>query len=346
MKPRIFVAQPIPDVALNILREACEVTVYPHLDRQIGTDELVMNARRSDCLSVLGDTIVPAEVIAANPNLKGIGALTKTGANIDIAAATSRKVPVVAEDPADRFGPGIGIAVRGGVSLATAGLTVGMIIALAYRIVDGDRYTRAGHFKQEQTLALMGTGGPEKTVGMIGMGLVGTYMVPALRALRMNVLYTKRKRLTEKEENELGISWVAERDDLIRRSDFLVLACDYNPSTHKLMGEREFKMMKPSAYFVNTARGRLMDEPAMVRALQNGTIAGAALDVYWNEPPETHDPFVPDELRRLENVVLAPHNGGATWAVRGGRMASVARNIVKVMNGQRPPGLLNPEIYD
>ncbi|HMK68938.1 MAG TPA: NAD(P)-dependent oxidoreductase, partial [Stellaceae bacterium] len=92
--------------------------------------------------------------------------------------------------------------------------------------------------------------------------------------------------------------------------------------------------------------GRLVDEPAMIRALQNRTIAGAALDVYWNEPPETHDPFVPDELRRLENVVLAPHNGGATWAVRGARMASVARNVVKVIKGQRPPGLLNPEIYD
>ncbi len=346
MKPKIFVAQPIPDVALNVLREACEVTVYPHLDRQIGTDELVMNARRSDWLFVLGDTTVPAEVINANPSLKGIGALTRTGANIDMAAATASKLPVVGEDPADRWGPGIGIAVRGGVSLATADLTVGMIVALAYRILDGDRYTRAGHFKQEQTLALMGIGCPEKIVGMIGMGLVGTYMVPALRALRMDVLYTKRKRLSEKEERELSISWVAERDEVIRRSDFLVLACDYNPSTHKLIGEREFAMMKPTAYFVNTARGRLVDEPAMIRALQSGTIAGAALDVYWNEPPETHDPFVPDELRRLENVVLAPHNGGATWAVRGARMASVARNVVKVINGQRPPGLINPEIYD
>jgi glyoxylate reductase len=346
MKPKIFVVQPIPDVALDILRESFEVTVYPHLDRQINTDELVMNARRSDWLFVLGDTVVPAEVINANPSLKGIGAMAKTGDNIDIAAATARKLPVVVEDPADRHGPGIGIAVRGGVSLATADLTVGMIVALAYRIVEGDRYTRSGHFKQEQTLALMGVGCPEKTVGMVGMGLVGTYMVPALRALRMDVLYTKRNRLSEKEERELGITWVAERDEMIRRSDFLVLACDYNPSTHKMVGEREFKMMKPSAYFVNTARGRLVDESAMIHALQNGTIAGAALDVYWNEPPETHDPFVPDELRRLENVVLAPHNGGATWAVRGARMASVARNIVKVMNGQRPPGLLNPEIYD
>jgi glyoxylate reductase len=340
------VAQPIPDVALDILREAAEVNVYPHLDRQIGTDELVINAQRSDWLFVLGDTIVPTEVITANPKLKGIGALTKTGANIDLAAATARKLPVVAEDPADRWGPGVGIAVRGGVSLATADLTVGMIIALAYRIVDGDRYTRAGHFKQEQTLALMGVGCPEKTVGMVGMGLVGTYVAPRLRALEMKVVYTKRNRLEAKREASLGITWCNGLDEVIRQSDFLVLACDYNPSTHKLIGEREFGLMKRTAFFVNTARGRLVDEPAMIKALRDGVIAGAALDVYWSEPPETHDPHVPDELRRLENVILAPHNGGATWAVRGRRMASVARNVVKVMNGQRPSGLLNPQIYD
>jgi glyoxylate reductase len=105
--------------------------------------------------------------------------------------------------------------------------------------------------------------------------------------------------------------------------------------------------MKPTAYFVNTARGRLVDEPAMIRALQDGTIAGAALDVYWDEPPETHDPHVPEALRKLDNTILAPHNGGGTWAVRGGRMASVARGVAKMINGEkRPPGLLNPEIYD
>jgi phosphoglycerate dehydrogenase-like enzyme len=344
MKAKIFVAQPIPDVALDILRQAADVTVYPYLDRQIGTDELVANARRSDWLYVLGDTIVPAEVINANPDLKGIGALSRTGANIDMEAATARKLPIVCEDPADRFGEGLELAVRGGVSLSTADLTVGMILALAYRIVDADRYTRDGHFKQEQTLALMGIGCPGKTIGLIGLGKVAEYMVPRLRALEMNIIYTKRTRLTPEREKEWGVEWTASLDDLLKRSDFVCIACEYNPSTHKLIGAREFGLMRRDAYFVNTARGRIVDEPELIRALQNGTIAGAALDVYWSEPPETHDPHVPQALLKLDNVILAPHNGGATWAVRGTRMASVARGVVKMINGERAPGILNPQV--
>jgi glyoxylate reductase len=345
MKPKVFVVQPIPDEPLAILRSVAEVTVYPHLDRQISTDELVQNALRTDWLFVLGDTIVPAEVINANPKLKGIGALSKAGGNIDMKAATARKLPVVAEDPADRYGPNVGIAVRGGVSLATADLTMGMLIGLAYRIVESDRYTRAGHFKQEQTVALMGIGCPEKTVGLIGMGVVGQYMVPRIRAFDMNIIYTKRKRMPAEYEQQNGLEWTADLDDLLKRSDFVVIQCDYNESTHKLIGARELGLMKKSAYLINTARGRIVDEPALIKALQDKTIAGAALDVYWNEPPESHDPFVPPEFYKLDNVILAPHNGGATWTVRSARMASVARNILKMMSGNKPPGLLNPEIF-
>ena len=131
----------------------------------------------------------------------------------------------------------------------------------------------------------------------------------------------------------------------MQRSDFVCIECDYNPETHKLIGARELGLMKPSAYLINAARGRIVDEPALIRALQDGAIAGAALDVYWNEPPVTYDPHVPVELRKLDNVILNPHNGGATWAVRGARAASVARGIVTMLNGGRAAGLLNPEIY-
>jgi phosphoglycerate dehydrogenase-like enzyme len=123
------------------------------------------------------------------------------------------------------------------------------------------------------------------------------------------------------------------------------IACDYNPQTRKLIGARELGLMKPTAYLINTARGRIVDEPELIRTLREGKIAGAALDVYWNEPPLTYDPHVPDELRKLDNVILAPHNGGATWEVRGSRNASVARGMVAMMRGERAPGLLNPEIY-
>jgi len=222
---------------------------------------------------------------------------------------------------------------------------VGMLLACAYRLLDADRYTRCGQFKQEQTMALMGQGCPGKTVGLIGLGLVAEFMVPRLRPFELTIIYTKRTRLSQDRERGLGVEWAADKDDVLRRSDFVCVACDYNPSTHRLIGAPEFARMKPTAYFINTARGRIVDEPALIRALRGGAIAGAALDVYWNEPPETYDPSPSPELYTLPNVILAPHNGGATWDVRGEMTKSVARNIVAMIRGERPPGLCNPEVY-
>jgi phosphoglycerate dehydrogenase-like enzyme len=191
----------------------------------------------------------------------------------------------------------------------------------------------------------MGIGCPGKTVGLIGMGKVALYMVPRIRAFDMHVVYTKRTRLPAQQEEDLGVEWTPELDDLLARSDFVCMACDYNPSTRKLIGRRELDLMKPEAFLINTARGRIVDEPELIRALQEKRIAGAALDVYWNEPPVTQDPSVPDELCKLDNVILAPHNGGATWDVRGRKATSVAHGMVAMMRGERPAALLNPEIY-
>jgi glyoxylate reductase len=336
MKPRVFVAQPIPEVALDVLREAAEVDVYPYMDRQISVDELAANAKRCDWLFVLHETNVTAEVINANPQLKGIGAMASNNPLIDMEAANARKLPVIIEDPKITFP---------GVSPTTADLTMGILLALAYRLVEADRYTRAGKFRQEQTMALMGIGCPGKTVGLVGMGKLGENMAPRIRAFGMHTVYTKRTRLPLRREQELGIEWTPDLDDLIRRSDFVCLVCDYNPSTHKLIGKRELELMKPEAFLINTARGRIVDEPELIRVLQERRIAGAGLDVYWNEPPVTQDPQVPEELCKLDNVVLAPHNGGATWDVRGRKAMSVAQGMVAMMRGERPAALLNPQIY-
>jgi lactate dehydrogenase-like 2-hydroxyacid dehydrogenase len=336
MKPKVFVAQPIPEVALNVLREAAEVTVYPYMDRQISVDELAAAAKRADWLFVLHETNVPAEVIYANPGLQGIGAMAASNPLIDMDAANARKIPVILEDPK---------ATYPGVSPTTADLTMAMLLGLAYRLVEADRYTRAGKFRQEQTMALMGIGCPGKTVGLIGMGQLGESMAARIRAFGMHTVYNKRTRLPPKREHEFAIEWTPDLDDLLRRSDFVCLVCDYNPTTHKLIGKRELELMKPEAYLINTARGRIVDEPELIRALQEKRIAGAALDVYWNEPPVTQDPAVPEELCKLDNVILAPHNGGATWDVRGSKATSVAQGMVAMMRGERPAGLLNPEIY-
>jgi lactate dehydrogenase-like 2-hydroxyacid dehydrogenase len=143
-----------------------------YLDRQITPDELMANAQRSDWLLLASDNIVSAEIVNASPGLQGIGTVSRAGLYIDMTAASARKLPVITSDPADLEGEGAGLAVRSGVSLATADLTMGTLISLVYRLVEADRYTRAGHFKQEQTLALMGIGCPGKTVGLIGLGKV------------------------------------------------------------------------------------------------------------------------------------------------------------------------------
>jgi lactate dehydrogenase-like 2-hydroxyacid dehydrogenase len=338
MKPKVFVAQAIPEVALDILRQAAEVSVYPYLDRQISVDELVAAAERSDWLYVLHETSVTAEVINANPGLKGIGCMAAGHSFIDMKAANARKIPVVMGDPKFTVIP------------ATGDLTIAMLLGLAYRLVEADRYTRCGKFRQEQTLALMGIGCPGKTVGIVGMGKLGLYVAPRLRAFDMHLLYTKPNRLPPAQEQELGIEWAPDLHDLIKRSDFICIACRYGPTTHKLIGKRELDLMKPQAYLINTGRGRIVDEPELIRALQEKRIAGAGLDVYWNEPystddPNSREPWVPEELLKLDNVILAPHNGGATWDVRGGKAASVAQGMVALMRGERPATLINPEIY-
>jgi lactate dehydrogenase-like 2-hydroxyacid dehydrogenase len=334
MRPKVFVAQGIPEVALDVLREVADVAVYPYMDRQISVPELAAAAKRSDWLYVLHETNVNAEVIYANPKLSGIGAMCAYGPNVDMKAANECRIPVILGDPK------LNTHLR-----ATADLTVAMILSLAYRMVDADRYTRAGGFRQEQTMALMGIGCPGKTVGFVGMGKVAEYMPPRLRAFDMNLIYTKRNRLSPERERELGVEWVPALHDLIPRSDFLCILCDYSPATHKLIGKRELDLLKKDAYLINTGRGRIIDEPELIRALQEKRFAGAALDVYWHEPPWEVVPRVPEELCKLDNVILTPHNGSAIWSSRGPKAASVSKAMVQMMRGERPATLLNPEIF-
>jgi phosphoglycerate dehydrogenase-like enzyme len=339
MRPKVFVVQPIPQAPLEVFQEVADVEVFENLRRQISLEETIEAARRSDYLVALHGNYMPAEVINANPDLKGIAILGGTTAKVDFDAALARKVPVVSSLQTDMHTwPG------GGVSVATADLTIAMLLCLAYRLFDADRYTRASSTFQEQTMALMGLGCPLQTVGLIGLGKVGRYMVPRLRPFNVNILYLKRTRLSSEEERALGLEWT-DLDDLLRRSDYVCMEVDYNESTHEMLGAREFALMKPTAYLVNTARGRILDERALIKALQDGTIAGAALDVYYGEPPQVWDPEVPAELREMQNVILAPHNGGATFLSRGRQIMPLAQGIKALIKGERPQDLLNPEIY-
>ncbi len=330
-------SKPFPS-PLALLQEVADVEVFASTRRQISLEETIDAARRSDYLIGLHGNFVPAEVIRANPRLKGIACLGGLTVQVDFEAALDQKVPVISATPGQEGAPPVGVGV------ATADLTTALILALAYRLLDSDRYTRASSTFQEQTMALMGIGCTGKTVGLIGSGRVGSLMVPRLKALEMRILYTKRTRLPAEEEVDTGLAFVG-LDELLAQSDFVCLTASYNASTHKLIGARELELMKSSAYFINTGRGRMVDEDALVDALRDRRIAGAGLDVYYGEPPVAWEPHVPQVLREMDNSILVPHNSGATFDSRTNQILPLARGIRDLIEGRRPRGLLNPEIY-
>jgi glyoxylate reductase len=308
-----------------MMRTVADVEVYPYTDRMVTVDELIGAAKRNDYLFAMHETIIPKEVVDAAPNLKGIGVGVRDfEITIDVEACKAAGVPILVDYGADYEESRIGNA------KATADLTMTMLLSLAYRVVESDAYTKHGGFRQEMTMDLMGLGATGKTAGVIGMGYVAQQMVPRLQAFEMDVLYTKRNRLEPAEEAARGITW-ASLDELLEKSDYVVMLADYNPSSFKMMGAREFALMKPTGYFLNSGRGRLVDEDALIDALQDGTIAGAGLDVFYHEPPVVHDPWVPPVFYKMDNVVLAPHNGGATWDSRASFTTRIATVIVEAI---------------
>ncbi|MCW2522019.1 MAG: hypothetical protein JWO63_354 [Frankiales bacterium] len=328
MTEKIFVCQPIPEVALARMREVAEVEMFPFAHREISVGELESAARRSDYIFCMHSTPITASMVAANPNLKGYGVAHARADVHDLAACQAAGISLLeAKAPIPPEGGGYSLNGAGLNPRATADLMVALLLNLAYRVVEADKYCRGTGYFQEMTMDLMGQGCTGKTVSLYGLGKVARQAAKRLRALDMTVLYTKRTRLSPEEEAELGVEWVADPDELIARGDYVSMLANFEDANLRLMGEREFHLMKPTAYFINVGRGRLVDEDAMIRALQDGTIAGAGLDVFWNEPPLVFDAYIPEALRKMDNVVLTPHNGGATWDSRGAQTLSVANAI-------------------
>jgi lactate dehydrogenase-like 2-hydroxyacid dehydrogenase len=330
MKPRIFVSQPVPEVALDRMREYGEVEVYPWKHREISVGELESAVRRSDYVFCMHSIPVTESMVEANPNLIGYGVANIRPGQHAVEACEKAGIKfLIADHPEPPADGGWSLNGYGLNPRATSDLMVALLLNCAYRVVESDRYCRANGYFQEMTMDLMGQGCTGKTVSLYGLGKVARQAVRKLKALDMDVLYTKRTRLSPEEEAELGIEWVADPDELIARGDYVCMLANFEDANLRLMGEREFKLMKPTAYFINVARGRLIDQDAMIRALQDGTIAGAGLDVFWHEPPMVHDAYVQAELRKLDNVVLTPHNGGATYISRGAQTLAIANAIVK-----------------
>jgi glyoxylate reductase len=322
---RVYLTQPVAGRALGRLREAADVTMNDDPLHIVTRDELVAGVRDVDVLFCLLHDRVDAAVLDAGRRLRLIASMAINPANIDVAAATARGIPVTVIPPL--------------VTEATADVTFALLLAVARRVVEADRLLRSGVFPGAQSAYLVGGAVHGKILGIIGLGAIGTAVARRARGFGMRVLYTKRHRLSPIEERDQGVEFVP-LDRLLEESDIVSVHAPQTPETHHLIGERQFRRMKPTAYLINTSRGPLVDEAALVTALKKGWIAGAGLDVYEQEPR------VSPGLLDLPNVVLTPHIGSAEQDTREAIAGIVVDNILAFARGDRPPNVFNPEVFE
>jgi glyoxylate reductase len=314
---RIVITRAVPDAAVDLLRAAGDVWVSPH-DRPLSDDELRSAVAGADAVvSMLHDRVDGALLDAAGPGLRVVANLAVGYDNVDVSAAASRGV-VVANTP-------------GVLTDATADLAIGLLLAVTRRLGEAERLLRAGTSWGWGMDFMLGSGLQGKTFGVVGLGAIGQATARRARAFGLEIAYVQRRRAAEAVEAELGgARWIG-LGELLSAADVVSLHCPLTPETHHLISADALRAMKPGAYLVNTARGPVVDEAALVEALRSGTIAGAALDVF------EHEPEVHPGLLELDNVVIAPHLGSATVETRTAMATLAARNVLAVLAGEAPP---------
>lgn len=265
---------------------------------------------------------VDGELLDACPGLKVVANFGVGFNNINVAEATARKVPVTNT-------PGV-------LTDATADMAFALLLAVARRLGEGERMVRAQKWPGWQPLQLLGADVSGATLGIVGFGRIGQAVARRARAFGMRVIYWNRSAATG---DLVSDATRASLEEVLRQSDFISLHVAYTSETHHMLGAPQIALMKPTVFIINTARGAVIDETALVRALQAKQIAGAGLDVFEREPQLTPG------LAELENVVLAPHLGSATIGTRT-KMGMIAmKNLLAVCAGQRPPNCVNPEVF-
>jgi len=321
-KPRVFVTQPIAESALARLRAVADVEVNTDSSQVLVKAKLIEAVKRCDILlSLLHDT-VDADVLSANPKLKAVSSMNITQDRIDLPTATKLGIPVTNI-------PAI-------VTNATADIAFGLLLSVARNIAYGDKLFRAGIYPGSQSNHLAGAAVSGKTLGLVGFGRIGQAVARRGRGFDMKIVYTDLNPLPEAEQ-ALGASFRS-FDDLLREADFVSLHPQLSPATRHLMSARQFALMKPTAYVINTSRGPVIDEAALIQALKDKKIAGAGLDVY------EHEPQVSPELTAMTNVVLTPHLGSAVLELREGMAHVVVDNTIALIEGRKVVSCLNPQV--
>jgi len=315
MKPGVFLTRVLPPPVMQRLKTQFDLKYNLH-DRPLTKPELIRGMQgRPALISMLSDPI-DAEVIASHSGLRVIANYAVGYNNIDMKAAAARRITVTNT-------PGV-------LTEATADLTWSLILSLARRVVEGDRLVRTGRWTGWNPTQLLGTQVSGKILGLIGMGRIGRAVAERAAGFGMRLLYHNRRRLPKPIEKNLHVTYRS-LPRLLAAADFVSLHVPLTSGTRHLINRRAFDRMKKTALLINTARGPVVDEKALVTALKNGKIAGAGLDVFEEEPA------VQRALLSLQNVVLLPHLGSATVETRVRMGWVVIENIHAVLKGKPAP---------
>lgn len=319
-RANVFLALRLPDAARARIEAECNVVASAD-EGSPSKEDLIAGIAEANGLLGSAQLPVDADVLAAAPHLRVVSNFGVGYDNVDLAAATQRGV-IVCNTP-------------GVLSDAVADLTMGLILSLARRLPESERFVREGRWKPGAGMAL-GRDVSRKTLGIIGLGRIGVAVARRAQAFSMTVVFYDQFR---QPPAEVAFSEYRELEMLLKESDFVSLHVNLRPETQHLIGREQLALMKPGAFLINTSRGQIVDQPALVEALQKGEIAGAALDVFEEEPLPADSP-----LMAMTNVISLPHVGSATVETREAMRDLSIDNLLRALRGERPRAVVNPEV--
>ena len=321
-KAKVFITHPLYPDAQNLLQSCCECEFWSKRERP-QREEFLSRLKDKDGLVCLLTERVGDDVLRAAPKLRIVANVAVGYDNVDLPACTKRAV-VVTNTP-------------GVLDETTADFAWALLLAVARRVVEADQYVRAGNWQGFDFDQFCGTDVWGKTLGIVGFGRIGRAVARRAAGFGMKVIYNSKTRASDEIEKEFRAEY-RDLDALLAEADFVTLHVPLNGNTRQMFDAPRLFRMKPTAYLINTSRGPVVDEAALVHALESKKVAGAGLDVFEQEP------FVHPGLKR-PNVVLAPHLGSASNETRAKMATTAAQNAVAFFQGQRPPNMLNPEAF-
>jgi glyoxylate reductase/gluconate 2-dehydrogenase len=322
-KPVVFIPSRVPEETVRYLSAVAEVD-YRDEEEMLDEEVFYEGAGRADGLLIYSRNKIKYEVLERAPKLRAVCNIAVGYDNLDLEELTRRGI--AATNTPDVL------------TETTADLAFGLLMAAARRIPEADHYVKSGQWSGWLPSLMLGKDVYGAALGIVGYGRIGSAVARRARGFGMKVLYSNLERAIA-DEQQLGLEY-ASLEELLRRSDYVLLQVPLTPKTVGMIGEKELALMKKDAFLINSSRGGIVDETALIKALKEQWIAGAGLDVFAQEPLPAGHPFL-----AMKNVVTLPHIGSATRETRAAMAMKAAVNMAAILRGERPDNLLNPAVW-